>query len=93
VSLWEIFLFWVSVYFGVLLLGFQSRNINTGRYAWAAVTSIAIGVMQVISVRAIVALPTTYVLMVSCTAGPLGITSAMWFSHHVIEKRGVVFRK
>lgn len=86
-SLLDILLFWFSCYISVFFLGLQSRNVNTGRYGWAAGTSLCIAVTQTTSFRGIVALPLWEVYLVVCTAGPLSVVSAMLFSHHMLEKR------
>lgn len=80
-------LFWVSTFAQVFLLGFQSRNVNTGRYGWAACTSLAIGTAQLVSVRGMVANDPMIVWALTATAGPLGIVAAMLFSRLVLEKR------
>lgn len=83
----DLVLFWFSTYASVSLLALQSRNINTRRYAWAAGTSVLIGTTQLVAVRGIVHFDTLVVLGLTWTAGPLGVVSAMLFSHHLLEKR------
>jgi hypothetical protein len=82
----ELILFWLSTYIQVALLGLQSRNVNTGRYVWAALTSLAIGATQLVAVRGMVSNAPWVVLLLTGTAGPLGIVSAMLFFRHAIER-------
>lgn len=83
----DLAVFWVSTFAQVFLLGFQSRNVNTGRYAWAALTSLAIGAAQIVAVRGIMNHNPWTVLLLTGTAGPSGIVSAMLFSHYFLENR------
>ncbi len=86
-SLADAALFWLSTFAQVFALGFQSRNVNTGRYVAAALTSFAIGVAQLVVVRGIATAPAWQVFALTSTAGPLGIVSAMAFHQRAFERR------
>lgn len=78
---------WISSFATVFLLGFQSRNVQAGRYAWASATSFAISAAQLMFVRIAAAdSDPVMVLAVSGSAGPAGICSAMWLTRHLIRK-------
>lgn len=79
-------LFWLATYLQVFMMGFQSRNVNTGRYGWAAGTSLMIGTAQLLSVRGIIANDPVTIWCLTATAGPCAIVSAMLFSRRVIER-------
>ena len=74
---WHAALLFLAVYGQVALLGFQSRNVNTGQYVSAAVTSVLIGTAQLFAVRAMVLSDPIAVWCVTSIAGPAGILSAM----------------
>lgn len=81
-------LFWLSTFGQVFVMGLQSRNVNTGRYGMAAMTSLAIGGMSIINVRGMVQLDPLVTLALVGTAGPLGIVTSMFFFRRVIERGG-----
>jgi len=71
----------------VFALGFQSRNVNTGQYGWAAGTSFFVGLSQVAVWHRIMA-PTSgwSEAAVYGLSGAFGITASMWFHHKHIMK-------
>lgn len=71
----------------VFALGFQSRNVNTGQYAYAAGTSFFVGLSQVAVWHRIMAPTSGWAeAAVYGMSGALGITASMWFHHHKIMK-------
>jgi len=67
----------VWIFLATFALGFQSRNVNTGQYGAAAITSFFIGGTHLVLYKA---LPDGGLLACSAylIAGPLGITASMW---------------
>lgn len=80
----EVVLF-TSQYVCVLLLVMQSINNNHGRTAMAMLTSVGIGVVQLLNFKL---LPdATWTEMLAwLIAGPLGNASAQWVKRHDIAK-------
>jgi hypothetical protein len=79
-------LFVVS-YFSVFVLGFQSRNINSGQFALAAMCSIGIGLSNAYVWRHITMANASWAEWITYSvAGGVGITSAMWFHRRFITK-------
>lgn len=77
-------LLWLCSFAHIFLLGFQSRNVNAGRYAWAMATSFALAGAQLVFVKAVVGgMSWQLLLALTGTAGPLGIASAMWVTRHL----------
>lgn len=72
----------------VFLLGFQSRNVNTGQYWAAACTSTAIGLAQVY-IWGMVTAPSSGFLegLVYGLSGACGITSSMWVHKRLADRR------
>lgn len=67
-----------ACYFVVFALGFQSLNVNQGKYAMAFFTSLVIGICNWALLK-IVPQPNGSLLFVAyMSGGPLGIISAMW---------------
>ena len=79
-------LFWLSQFVGVFLAGHQSRNVNSGRYVGAAVTSLMLAASQVALIRGLVEAPPLLAFLLLATAGPSAICTAMW-SHGWLERR------
>lgn len=71
----------------VFLLGFQSRNVNSGEYMWAFFTSAGIGLMQIVMYK-LAPTATTPELAAFLLGGPAGIVCAMW-SHKKLKERHV----
>lgn len=71
----------------VFAMGFQSRNVNTGQYGWAAATSFFIGMSQVaVWHRMMSPASGTLEAIVYGLSGACGITFSMWFHHKHIMK-------
>ena len=75
---WAALIFWVSTFLVVFLLGFQSRSVHAGRYGLTALTSALIGTAQMFMVRGLANGEPVIVWALVATAGPAGITSAMF---------------
>lgn len=69
----------------VFALGFQSRNVNSGNYGWAAGTSFFIGLSQAAVWRSVTAKHSGALeaLVYGC-AGSIGITTSMYVHHRWI---------
>lgn len=74
----------------VFALGFQSRNVNSGHYAWAAATSFFIGISQVLVWRHITAPDAGWLAaLIYAASGSIGIVFAMaTHSRFIGKKRG-----
>lgn len=71
----------------VFALGFQSRNVNTGQYWWAAATSFFVGLSQVAVWHRLMAPASGWAeAAVYGLSGACGITASMWFHHKHIMK-------
>ena len=68
---------WLGTFAQVFLMGLQSRNVNTGRFAQAAFTSLALTCTNLVFIRAAVEGDPWLFLAVSGTAGPAGIITSM----------------
>jgi hypothetical protein len=83
---WEALALWGSGFLHVFLLGFQSRNVQAGRYGWAMATSFALAAAQLVLLRAAVTgVPWELFLVITGTAGPCGIASAMWLTRSLLS--------
>lgn len=77
----------VVSYFSVFILGFQSRNINSGEFKWAAACSILIGLSNTYVWRAITMEEASWgEWFTYSVAGGFGITSAMAIHRRYISK-------
>lgn len=75
-------------YFQVFALGFQSRNVNSGNYGWAAGTSLFIGLSQAFVWRSVVGPDAGWApIVIYACAGAIGIVSAMWAHQRFIDRR------
>lgn len=71
----------------VFALGFQSRNVNHGNYAWAAGTSLFIGLSQAAVWRKVTAASAgPWEALVYGLAGSIGIVSSMYVHQRFIRK-------
>lgn len=71
----------------VFALGFQSRNVNTGQYLYAGLTSLFVGMSQVAVWHRVMAPTSSWIeAAVYGLSGAFGITASMWFHHHKIMK-------
>ena len=73
-------------YASVFLLGFQSRNVNHGNYAWASGTSFMIAILQTTLWGALFRDLTWTASVVYGLSGALGITSSMYIHRRYIQK-------
>lgn len=80
-------LFFIATYVQVFLLGLQSRNVNSGQYIAAAITSWSIGAINIFSVKTIAICDPVLLFFIGSIAGPSGIVSAMLFHRHVFFKK------
>lgn len=79
-------LFAVS-YFSVFILGFQSRNINSGHFKMAAICSVGIGLSNAYVWKHIIGAGASWPEWFTYSiAGGCGITSAMWFHQRFMTK-------
>ena len=77
----------VVSFFAVFILGFQSRNINSGEYKWAAACSILIGLSQAYIWRVITMDDAGWAdWLIYSVMGGVGITSAMYVHRRFIQK-------
>ncbi len=72
----------------MFLLGVQSRNVNTGKYAAAAATAFLIGVAQLFVVRGLALSNPWDAFCLTSVAGPSAIVSAMWLHAKVFNLKG-----
>ena len=84
----DLLMIFLAGYASVFALGFQSRNVNSGHYAWAAGTSFIIALMQA-SIWTRITSPhagwpeaITYGI-----SGMAGITSSMYVHKRFIKPR------
>jgi hypothetical protein len=78
---------WLGTFANVFLMGFQSRNVNAARYTAAAFTSFGITVAQLVFVRAAATEAPMLFLMVTGTAGPVGICASIFVSQRLFPKK------
>lgn len=85
----ELFIIFVTGYFSVFLMGFQSRSVNSGNYLWAAFCSFSIAISQA-SIWNKLTSPDADRLdaFVFGLSGATGITSAMWMHKYLSKKKG-----
>jgi hypothetical protein len=74
----ELALIFLAGFGAVFLLGFQSRNVNSGNYAWAACTSFTIAIMQTTLWGQLFANLTWASSIVYGASGACGITLSMY---------------
>lgn len=72
----------------VFALGFQSRNVNSGNYGWAAATSFFIGISQAMVWRRITETGSGALeALVYSLSGAVAIVCAMWVHQRYIARR------
>jgi hypothetical protein len=76
-TLWHAVLFFLATFAQVFLLGFQSRNVNSGQFVAAASTSFLIGAAQIFVVRGIALSDPWVAFAITSVAGPSAIVTAM----------------
>lgn len=79
-------LFGLATFALVFLMGFQSRNVNSGQYVSAALTSIVIGGSQIEQVRSISLGSPWVAFWITAVAGPAAICSAMFLHRKVFNE-------
>lgn len=77
---------WASTFASVFLLGFQSRNVNAGKFLLAGCTSFCLAATQVVAVRGIADGNPWFVLAMTGTASPAGIISAMVVHRYLFRR-------
>lgn len=82
----SLLLIFVAGFASVFLLGFQSRNVNHGNYAWAAGTSFLIALMQTSLWGALFANLSWEAAAVYGLSGATGITASMYIHQRWIRK-------
>lgn len=83
----ELLLIFAAGFGSVFLLGFQSRNVNHGNYAWAAGTSFAIAQMQTTLWGELFSNLTWAASAVYGLSGACGITLSMWMHQRWIAPK------
>ncbi len=73
-----------STFVLVFALGLQSLNVNNGHHIAAAVTSFAIGAMQMILFK-LAPNASPGEIAAFLLGGPFGITASMWFHPHLVR--------
>lgn len=82
----EYLIIFMAGYWSVFLLGFQSRNVNHGNYAWAAGTSFLIAQMQTTLWGALFSNLTWTSTVVYGVSGATGIVTSMYVHQRFINK-------
>lgn len=81
-------LLFLSSFGWVFVQAFQSRNVNSGQYIWAAFGSFFIGTLQVFVLSTVVGPGASFLhTLVYCTGGALGVTSAMYVHRRFLTER------
>lgn len=80
-------LIFVATIANVFLLGFNSRNINTGQYLTAAITSSLIGLTNLILFKKLPVVTTFLEGAGYCLGGSIGITLAMYIHSRAFKKK------
>lgn len=73
----------------VFMLGFNSRNVNAGNYRWAIGSSLAIGLSQAYTWRAVTSDTGFAGALVYAAFGGAGVVSAMYVHQRFIKKATV----
>lgn len=72
----------------VFVQAFQSRNVNSGQYAWAAGGSFLIGTLQVFVLSHVVGAQGSLLhTLVYCSGGAIGVVLAMWTHRRFLSKK------
>lgn len=75
--------YWCSTFAFVFSAGFQSRNVNAGRYLASAAGTLAISTVQIVMVRGIASGDPFLIWLLTVTAGIPAIWLAIWLSHRI----------
>jgi hypothetical protein len=70
----------------VFVAGFQSRNVNSGNFGWAATTAFAMGFTQSKLWTLVTSHPTALTSLIYGSSGAAGIVACMWFHRRFIQK-------
>ena len=77
-----------STYLIVFLLGFQSLNVNQGYRAMSMITSLGIGISNLLLFRIVPNMDTSWInVSAYLLGGPLGIVSSMHFHSWLLQKK------
>jgi hypothetical protein len=78
-----------AISFGwVFVQAFQSRNVNSGQYAWAAAGSWAIGNLQVLVLSSVIGPHSSFLsTQVYCLGGGVGVVSAMYVHRRFLARK------
>ena len=79
-------LMFAASFFGVFLLGIQSRNVNGGHYIAAVITSFGISASNFMFAK-FAAVGDVLTFSICAAGGCTGIASAIWFYEHVVAPR------
>jgi hypothetical protein len=79
--------FFMATYLYIGILALQSRNVNSGQYVAAAMTSAIIGGLQVFSVRTMALANAWDAFILTSTAGPAGVVSAMYLHRKLLNRK------
>lgn len=72
----------------VFVQAFQSRNVNSGQYAWAAGGSFLIGTLQVYVLSTVVGPGASlFHTLTYCSGGAVGVVSAMWVHKCLLQHK------
>lgn len=72
----------------VFIQAFQSRNVNSGQYGWAACTSFVLGTLQVAVLSTVIGPNGSLAhTLLYCAGGSLGVVSAMWAHRRFIRAK------
>lgn len=82
----SLFLLFVVAIANVFVLAFQSRNINSGEYLYAAMGSIGIGMSQAFVWKHVVANGTVEAIVYSLGGG-IGCVSAMYVHRRIFSRK------
>jgi hypothetical protein len=80
-------LFFIATYIQIFLLGFQSRNVNSGQYFMAGFTAFLIGAVSIFCIKSIAISNPAALFFITSMAAPLGIMSAMFLHRHIFKKK------
>jgi hypothetical protein len=84
----SVILLFLSSFFVVFMLGFQSKNVNGNHYVLAALTSTGIGIVNVYVMRAVASSNSSpWELSAYVAGGPLGIICSMWVHDTFVKPR------
>lgn len=71
-------LLWLTNFIQIVLIGYQTKNITNNKYLAAVISQFIIGVVQVVFVSVVVAMPVIPACLVMGSSGAVGIIVGMW---------------